>query len=192
MADTEAAALDPVPRLYALRRDDDGEEPATVLAWGLAFADGRAVTLWLDPYPGAGIRAVACKPSRSFMPPSPTPTWSGQTERHPRRASDAHPVRLSTVLADDDGPRWNVRNLVLLVRRGGECATPDQSGSDGGEEDRRQHDRQWELWRLGGQGCSGAGGLEVGRSEFGLVAEQTELRCRRQGCQRELRQGCWR
>lgn len=28
-----------------------------MVAWGLAFADGSAVTLWTDPYPGA---AVAC------------------------------------------------------------------------------------------------------------------------------------
>ncbi len=48
-------SFDPVPRLYALRREEDGEEPAAVLAWGLAFADGRAVTLWLEPYPGAKV-----------------------------------------------------------------------------------------------------------------------------------------
>lgn len=26
-----------------------------MVAWGLTFADGRAVTLWLNPYPGARI-----------------------------------------------------------------------------------------------------------------------------------------
>ena len=55
MKDTDPTSLDSVPRLYALHRDDDDEESATVVAWGLAFPGGRAVTLWLDPHPGAGI-----------------------------------------------------------------------------------------------------------------------------------------
>ncbi|MGH3770791.1 MAG: hypothetical protein ACRDRW_05250 [Pseudonocardiaceae bacterium] len=46
--------LDAVPRLYALRREEDEDGPAEVIAWGLAFADGRALTLWCDPpHPGA-------------------------------------------------------------------------------------------------------------------------------------------
>lgn len=81
MADTEAAALDPVPRLYALRRDDDGEEPATVLAWGLAFADGRAVTLWLDPYPGAGITSGSVQAVEELHAPLADAylVWAGGT-----------------------------------------------------------------------------------------------------------------
>ncbi len=46
---------EPIPRLYALHRDDDEDSPPTVVAWGLAFADGSAVTLWTDPYPGAAV-----------------------------------------------------------------------------------------------------------------------------------------
>ncbi len=47
---------EPIPRLYALQCDDDEEEgPPTVVAWGLAFADGSAVTLWNDPYPGVAV-----------------------------------------------------------------------------------------------------------------------------------------
>lgn len=52
-----AEISEPIPRLYALHRDDDEDGPPIVVAWGLAFADGSAVTLWTDPYPGA---AVAC------------------------------------------------------------------------------------------------------------------------------------
>jgi hypothetical protein len=48
-------ASEPIPRLYALHRDDDEDGPPTVVAWGLAFADGSAVTLWTDPYPGVAI-----------------------------------------------------------------------------------------------------------------------------------------
>lgn len=47
--------LDSAPQLYALHREEDGDEPATVVAWGLAFADGNAVTLWCDPCPGSVI-----------------------------------------------------------------------------------------------------------------------------------------
>ncbi len=46
--------LDSVPRLYALHCEEEGDEPGGVIAWGLAFADGSAFTLWTDPYPGAG------------------------------------------------------------------------------------------------------------------------------------------
>lgn len=46
---------EPIPRLYALHRDDDEDGSPTVVAWGLAFADGSAVTLWNDPYPGAAV-----------------------------------------------------------------------------------------------------------------------------------------
>ena len=47
--------LDAVPRLYALHREEDEGEPAAVVGWGLAFANGDAVTLWCDPQPGAAI-----------------------------------------------------------------------------------------------------------------------------------------
>lgn len=66
---------EPLPRLYALHRDDDEDGPPTVVAWGLAFADGSAVTLWADPYPGAAI--AACGPSRISTPTTPTPISSG-------------------------------------------------------------------------------------------------------------------
>jgi len=55
MRDTDPTSLDAIPRLYTLHQDDDDEESATVVAWGLAFPDGTAVTLWSEPYPGAGI-----------------------------------------------------------------------------------------------------------------------------------------
>ncbi|MGH3768920.1 MAG: hypothetical protein ACRDTX_27865 [Pseudonocardiaceae bacterium] len=44
--------LDSVPDLFALHRAEDGDEPAAVVAWGLAFPDGSAVTLWTRPYLG--------------------------------------------------------------------------------------------------------------------------------------------
>lgn len=49
--------LDSVPDLFALHREEDGDEPATVVAWGMAFADGSAVTLWTSPYLGAATAA---------------------------------------------------------------------------------------------------------------------------------------
>ncbi len=49
------ATIDAIPRLYALQREDDDGEPPTVVAWGLAFPDGSAVTLWSNPYPGAAV-----------------------------------------------------------------------------------------------------------------------------------------
>jgi hypothetical protein len=45
--------LDSVPQLYALHREEDEDGHAAVVAWGPAFADGSAVTLWTNPYPGA-------------------------------------------------------------------------------------------------------------------------------------------
>lgn len=50
-----AHTLDCVPQLYALHREEDEDRPASVVAWGLAFANGDAVTLWCDPHPGAVI-----------------------------------------------------------------------------------------------------------------------------------------
>jgi hypothetical protein len=42
-------------RLYALHREEDEDRPAEVLAWGLAFPNGDAVTLWCAPSPGAVV-----------------------------------------------------------------------------------------------------------------------------------------
>lgn len=53
--EAQLSTLDPMPRLYALQRDDDEEGTSAVVAWGLAFADGTAVTLWASPYLGAAI-----------------------------------------------------------------------------------------------------------------------------------------
>ncbi|MGH4017801.1 MAG: hypothetical protein ACRDT0_00870, partial [Pseudonocardiaceae bacterium] len=57
MADgVQVSALEPIPQLYALHRDDDDEGgAATVVAWGLAFADGSAVTVWSNPDYGAAV-----------------------------------------------------------------------------------------------------------------------------------------
>ncbi|MGQ0774989.1 MAG: hypothetical protein ACT4NY_11330 [Pseudonocardiales bacterium] len=50
--------LDPLPRLYALHKENEAGGPAIVAAWGLAFADGSALTLWCDePYIGASTVA---------------------------------------------------------------------------------------------------------------------------------------
>jgi hypothetical protein len=47
--------LDSPPRLYALHREEDEDGPAEVLAWGLAFPNGDAVTLWCTLEPGSAI-----------------------------------------------------------------------------------------------------------------------------------------
>jgi len=48
-------ALDSVPRLYALQREVNDDEPATVVAWGMALADGSTVTLRCGSESGAAV-----------------------------------------------------------------------------------------------------------------------------------------
>lgn len=77
--------LDSVPRLYALRRAED--EPAAVIAWGLAFDNGRALTLWCDPYPGAATMYTSLQIVEDYhapnvgadlvWPTAPTRAWRG-------------------------------------------------------------------------------------------------------------------
>lgn len=62
--------LDSVPQLYALHREEDEDGPATVVAWGLAFADGRALTLWTNPYPGAATVSSSLRAVEEYHAPN--------------------------------------------------------------------------------------------------------------------------
>ncbi|MGH3855831.1 MAG: hypothetical protein ACRDR6_20560 [Pseudonocardiaceae bacterium] len=88
--------LDAVPRLYALHREEDEDGPAEVIAWGLAFTDGRAFTLWCDPpYPGAftafgSLQMVEEYDGRGVLRP--------QRRRRPGLADRLDPIRLTSSL----------------------------------------------------------------------------------------------
>ncbi|MGH3864568.1 MAG: hypothetical protein ACRDQ4_00270 [Pseudonocardiaceae bacterium] len=45
----------PQPQLYALHREEGEDGPPGVVAWGLAFPNGDAVTLWCTLEPGSAI-----------------------------------------------------------------------------------------------------------------------------------------
>lgn len=61
--------LDSVPQLYALRSERDEDPPGTVVAWGLAFENGRALTVWCDPYPGASTMYTGLQTVEGYYAP---------------------------------------------------------------------------------------------------------------------------